>query len=616
MATLLPSSASCAPRMTPGERRFAQRLMEKLEDDYSCWYDVPVGPRHQHPDFVILHPRRGLLILEVKDWKCDQINRIDKTSVSLLTDRGMKQAANPLEQARSYATGVATLLQKDPALLAETGRHQGRLLLPWGYGVVFTNISRKAFDTTDLALVIEPGLVLCQDDLTESVDAEAFQARLWAMFRVTFPCTLTLPQVDRVRWHLFPEVRVASGQSPLFPVASNATESDTPSIPELIRVMDLQQEQLARSLGDGHRIIHGVAGSGKTMILGYRCAYLAQAMTKPVLVLCYNVTLASKLHHIAAARGLAQKVTVRNFHRWCSEQLRLYNVSRPADGEGFAERLVQRVIEAVDKGQIPRAQYGAVLIDEGHDFEPDWVKLVAQMVDPETNSLLVLCDDAQSIYRKGTRRRWSWASVGVQAKGRTTILRLNYRNTSEVLSVACEFAKDVLNAEDAEEDGIPLVSPASAGRHGPMPEFVGRPDFRSEMRLIAQRLQTWHEHGRDWREMAVIYPAGFLAKDIVAGLKQDNIPFEWLNADRQSRKFNPAEDSVKVVTMHSSKGLEFPVVAIPGLGFMPYRTDDPTDEARLLYVAMTRAMDELLLTYHRESAFVERLSQARERVAA
>lgn len=49
--------------------------------------------------------------------------------------------------------------------------------------------------------------------------------------------------------------------------------------------------KLARSLGDGHRVIHGVAGSGKTMILGYRAEYLARASTptsKPVLVLCFN----------------------------------------------------------------------------------------------------------------------------------------------------------------------------------------------------------------------------------------------------------------------------------------------------------------------------------------
>ena len=38
-----------------------------------------------------------------------------------------------------------------------------------------------------------------------------------------------------------------------------------------------------------------VAGSGKTMILGYRCLHLAKSLSKPVLVLCYNVTLAARL---------------------------------------------------------------------------------------------------------------------------------------------------------------------------------------------------------------------------------------------------------------------------------------------------------------------------------
>jgi hypothetical protein len=69
LATLIPSRSVCLPRMTSGERRFAHRLEDKLEDDYLLWYDVPVGPRQRHPDFLILHPHRGFLILEVKDWK-------------------------------------------------------------------------------------------------------------------------------------------------------------------------------------------------------------------------------------------------------------------------------------------------------------------------------------------------------------------------------------------------------------------------------------------------------------------------------------------------------------------------------------------------------------------
>ena len=71
--------------------------------------------------------------------------------------------------------------------------------------MVLANISRSAFTLTDLGQVIPPERVICQDEMVESVDAEAFQQRLWGMFGVTFRC----------------------------------------------RVMDLRQEQLARSMGEG-----------------------------------------------------------------------------------------------------------------------------------------------------------------------------------------------------------------------------------------------------------------------------------------------------------------------------------------------------------------------------
>lgn len=46
MATLIPALGSCAGRMQSGERRLAERLEQKLEDDYLLWWDVPIGPKH------------------------------------------------------------------------------------------------------------------------------------------------------------------------------------------------------------------------------------------------------------------------------------------------------------------------------------------------------------------------------------------------------------------------------------------------------------------------------------------------------------------------------------------------------------------------------------------
>ena len=59
--------------------------------------------------------------------------------------------------------------------------------------------------------------------------------------------------------------------------------------------------------------------------------------------------------------------------------------------------------------------------------------------------------------------------------------------------------------------------------------------------------------------------------------------------------FQPAADHIHVMTMHVSKGLEFPVVALPGVGHMPAPGEPEKDEARLLYVAATRATQRLVL---------------------
>jgi len=137
MASLIPTRGSCAARMTGGERRLAERLEQKLEDDYVVWYDVPIGLKQRHPDFVILHPRRGLLVLEVKDWKADTIQQADRTQFTLVTARGLVKENNPLLQARACALEVGVLLERDPALRHPEGHHYaGKLVMPWAWGCI------------------------------------------------------------------------------------------------------------------------------------------------------------------------------------------------------------------------------------------------------------------------------------------------------------------------------------------------------------------------------------------------------------------------------------------------------------------------------------------------
>jgi hypothetical protein len=608
MATLIPAIGSTAFDSS-GERRLAERLEQKLDDDYLLWHNVPIGPKHMHPDFVVLHPYRGLLVLEVKDWKRDTIVQADKEHWTILSDGQPKSVLNPLSQARNYALEIVHLMEKDAQLVQSEGKHQGKLAFPWSYGVVFPNISRKDFDAAELRHAIEPQRVICKDEMLESAGAEELQSRLWDMFPYGMRGAITLPQLDRVRWIMFPQVRVQT-QGALF----DDSDADA-ALPDIMRVMDIQQEQLARSLGEGHRVIHGVAGSGKTMILGYRAEYLAKASTpssKPILILCFNEPLGVKLHSVMQAKGLGEngsgKVHVRHFHKWCREQLVAFGQSLPAQNQSstaFFEDMVHRVIQGVERKHIPAGQYQAVMIDEGHDFAPEWLKLITQMVDSATNSLLVLFDDAQSIYERSRSKQFSFKSVGIQAQGRTTILKINYRNTRQILQTANLIAADLLTADDKDDDGIPLVKPVSCGREGPAPILIKLPSLREEAYAIADHLASAHKEGFAWGDMAVLC-ADWKTRDLCAQvLAQRKLPIENRVS---SGDFDPTSNKIKLMTMHASKGLEFPIVVLPGVGHMPAPGEDEKEAARVFYVAATRATQRLIIAGNGAGGFTERLT--------
>lgn len=182
------------------------------------------------------------------------------------------------------------------------------------------------------------------------------------------------------------------------------------------------------------------------------------------MVLCFNVALASKLRSLLVAKEINSQVTVRHFHGWCTDVLRSYGLPRPDvrryRGKDYIRALEQAMIAAVEAGHIPKGQYGAVMVDEGHDFAPEWLKLVAQMVDPSTDSLLLLYDDAQNLYSKQAKRQFSFKELGIKAQGRTTILKLNYRNTAQVLTLAYEFAKEIMQPTSGKDEDVPpLVEP-------------------------------------------------------------------------------------------------------------------------------------------------------------
>jgi superfamily I DNA/RNA helicase len=248
----------------------------------------------------------------------------------------------------------------------------------------------------------------------------------------------------------------------------------------------------------------------------------------------------------------------------------------------------------------------------------------APQVDPATNSLLVLYDDAQSIYERSRTteggKQFSFKSVGIQAQGHTTILKINYRNTRQILQTASLVAAELLyphasplrgslppegadpawggpapdrllTAEDKDEDGIPMLKPVSCGRDGTTstygPLIVRLPSLRAEATRVAELLGAAHQEGHAWGDMAIIC-RHYSEMDECAGvLRQRGLPHQ---VRKGSGSFDPAADTIKVLTMHASKGLEFPVVALVGAGHMLAPGEDEREEAKLFYVGATQRL--------------------------
>jgi hypothetical protein len=603
-------------RCTPGERRVLHQLKRCLEDDYLVWHDIPLGPKARQPDFVVLSPRWGVLLLEVKDWKRSALGAATRDAVELVTPRGRVTLPHPLRQARDYAMELVGLMQQDAALLHGSGPFAGKLLFPYGWGVVMSALRAPDVAGSDFAALFPTERTVLRDELDDAISPDAFQRRLWGMFTVHYPCTLTLPQRDRIRWHLFPEIRLQQQATLDFEPAAGAV----PSLPDLMQVMDLQQEQVARTLGEGHRVIHGAAGSGKTMILIYRAQFLAAATRpeQPVLVLCFNRTLADRIDTLLRQRGVDERVQMRTFHGWCQDLVRSYqlDVAKGLRGDAYFTALAAAVERAVDSGRVPAGQYAALLIDEAHDFEDAWLRIARRMVSPLTNSLLVLYDDAQSIYQS-RRRRFNFASVGIEARGRTSVLKLNYRNTAEVMSLAVLCAQSLLQgagrAHTDDDDEMQLVLPATAGRRGALPVFIAASDEHEEAELLAERVAAAHAAGMPLDDIAVVCRAKFLMRAIELALARRGLGLQSMNA-LDFRHFDWRRPAVKLLTMHSVKGLEFRLVFVAGLQALPMR-EESTDEAlRLLYVAMTRATHELVLSAAGPSSVVTRVRQALDQV--
>jgi hypothetical protein len=609
----LPSKASRGE-----ERTFA--ILKKLPDDYLVYYEPNIDNRH--PDFIVIAPDLGVIIIEVKGWYLDDIVQGDHKLVTINYDNRERQEIHPLEQARNYMWRLAAACEKSPMraqLFQKEGRHKNKFFFPFCHFVVLSNISRDNIlrrKDQDISQIFKMDNTLFRDELIALENASAGDIRntLMRFFDPYWEITpFTLQQVDVLRSIIHPEIILS------YVPSKTLTEKEAEKCFDLM-VLDRRQENNARRIGEGHRIIYGVAGSGKTVLLIARAKWLTEHDPHSrILLLCYNVVLSVYLKHVLKDHP---RINVFHFDGWAKHNGISPRSKDPKTGKMEDDFILgNRLLEHLRNRAGDSRKYDAILVDEAQDFPPVWFScLLEALKDPLDGDLLIVCDGNQGIRLIDSV---SWKSLGIKAQGRTIHqafdLDRNYRNTREILQLAAHFTiKDAKNDEDS--ISIVPVDPSQAQRRGPKPGLYNCKDRAEECQKIISIIKQFLEGSVSYnnspisvhpQEIGILYSKK-LFKD--EGIFKDFLkelatlaPVTWLSEGYYSR-MKLFEPSIKVQTVDSAKGLQYKIVFVMWADlFEPQTRADQETQQRKLYVAMTRASDVLILTYSKDNEFIQRM---------
>jgi hypothetical protein len=258
-----------------------------------------------------------------------------------------------------------------------------------------------------------------------------------------------------------------------------------------------------------------------------------------------------------------------------------------------------RAKNLIDDGKI-KVKFEAIIVDEVQDLKPLELMFVAALAGAGRDRLMVVGDGGQRLYANKT----SFKALGIDVRGRSSILRINYRTTEQIRRFADRLLSDKMDDMD---DGTELRSNTKSLLRGPEPVLRDFKTKQDQYGFIAEKIHQLSKSQLKPGEIAVFARKAELVESIQSTLQTLGVPCKQLTKDTDIN----SSDDVYVGTMHRAKGLEFKAVLVADvssetvpLPFALKNNKDPQDfeeslqrEKQLLYVSITRARDEVYVTW-------------------
>jgi hypothetical protein len=520
------------------ERKIFEALRDQLSDECSVFHSASViyrdhaqGARDDEGDFVLCHPDRGIICLEVKGGglECQH-----GAFYRLPAGGGPRERMpDPFAQALNHRYA----LQRKIAEI--DGWKERRLFLI--HALAFTDISVHKLvlgpdappqivadrnDLTNMAAFVERVLAYHEGSRDKRVapgpDGEAMlEALLAPTFRIEVPMATLFAEEERI----------------------------------LVELTEQQAALLNHFGRDRRMVVTGCAGSGKTMLAIERARQLAAA-GRTVLFVCFNKALLRHLQESSRVDGL----DYFTFHGLCTRLAHRAAVALPKyEGDPPPEYWGDVLPFALLEASITLGgQYDDILVDEAQDLHSDWLAaLTSTLRDEEEGSMWLFMDDNQRVYE---------ATLDVPVEYRPFDLTVNCRNTQAIHNEVMKLYQGA-------------VTPQVTGPAGRLPKLVFTDD---EPAAVASALEELCG-AEDVRPQDVVVLSAH-GRDHSAIYGGDT--GRWKYTDKRGRKGN----NVFFSSIRGFKGLESPVVVLCELGDLDEESRD-----NQLYVGISRARNHCVI---------------------
>lgn len=553
--------------LTAGEKRVFEFFNQNLSEDWEIYIQPHLNGLR--PDFVLLNPKVGIAVFEVKDWDLAALSYYVKPSstesekpelwAKSKDGKEFRIKDNPIEKVLIYKDAIAKLycpqINNNLSLITA--------------GVIITTADTEILEKLFFPFYKARNLLGAAKDYYPLAGKDALLSN---NLKTVFPTAS--------KWH------VSKLMKPEFATSLRGwlVEPDFSATQRQPLELDAKQLQLATTrTRSGYRRIRGAAGSGKSLVLAARAAQLS-VEHKETLVVSFNITLWHYLRDLAvrylhSGKTINRYITWLHFHEWCKQvicnQAGLYNEYDALWNENanISEVLEVDIVEltnkAIDIAGEKITKYDAILVDEGQDYNPIWWNTLRRVLKPNGEMVLV-ADETQDLYQRA--RSWTEDAMnGAGFRGPWIQLETCYRMPPSLIKYLREFAK--LYLPDLKLN-LPTAQVSEAHSYPTHLKWIQLSTSQSMVESCVSAVLEMPSLATSnviaYPDIVLLLPTHELGLQCVSLLNEKNFKVVHVfGTDKQEQKtqkiaFFMGDARIKACTIHSFKGWEarYMVIAI------------------------------------------------------